>query len=235
MRLRPMERYGTALLVCGIAASVVYVAANIAAALHFPGYSTVNQTVSELSAIGAPSRSLWLWMATAYGVLLIAFGIGLAMAARGRRALRRVGYFLIADGLIGFAWPPMHLRGTTTSLTDAGHIAFTAIGVPLMLAAMFFGSKVFGNRFKIYSYVSVGTMLAFGALTSVFGPRIPKDLPTPFAGVYERISIGAFLAWMAVLAISMLRERARYDARRSNGRSEMTAFLGTAPVPAAHV
>jgi len=45
-----------ALLVCGVFASVVYVAGNTLGALRWPGYSWISQTISELSAIGAPSR-----------------------------------------------------------------------------------------------------------------------------------------------------------------------------------
>jgi len=45
-----------ALLSCGILSSLVYVAANVAGARRWREYSSVSQTVSELSAIGAPSR-----------------------------------------------------------------------------------------------------------------------------------------------------------------------------------
>jgi hypothetical protein len=203
---RRRQVFVSALLACGVGAAATYVAANIAGALRFPGYSTVSQTISELSAINAPSRSLWLVMVTAYSILLIAFGVGIWMIARQRRALRTVAIVLVADAVLGFAWPPMHLRGTTTSMTDVLHIAFTAISVPLMIAAMVFGAKAFGRRFEIYSYVSTVTMLAFGGLTSLSGPRIPKDLPTPFVGIWERISVAAFLVWLAVFAVELLRE-----------------------------
>jgi len=43
------------LLVCGILASLLYVAMNVIGAMMYDGYSSVSQTVSELSAIGAPS------------------------------------------------------------------------------------------------------------------------------------------------------------------------------------
>ena len=48
------------LLVSGILASLIYVVANIACAMRYEGYSSVSQTVSELSAIGAPTRTLWI-------------------------------------------------------------------------------------------------------------------------------------------------------------------------------
>jgi hypothetical protein len=193
------------LLASGILSSLLYVAMNIVGALRFEGYSSVSQTVSELSAIGAPSRPLWVPLAIAYGVLLIAFGLGVWASAGEKRALRVVGGVLIAYAAIGFAWPPMHLRGEGTSLTDTMHIAFTAVAVPLMLVIMGVGAGAFGKRFRIYSIVSLVILLGFGALTGLYGPRIPKDLPTPWVGVWERISIAAFMVWVIVLAIALLR------------------------------
>ena len=46
------------------------------------------------------------------------------------------------------------------------------------------------------------------------GSRIAANLPTPWVGVWERISIGAFLLWVAVLAIARLRVE---DAGASRG------------------
>src|SRR5207302_7372604 len=136
-------------------APLLYVAMNIVAAMQFKGYSSVSQTISELSAIGAPSRPLWVRLGIVYGVLVIAFGVGVWLSARGKRSLHVVGALLVADGLIGFAWPPMHLRGAGTSLTDAMHIAFTAVSVPLVLIAIGVGATAFGKRFRIYSIASI--------------------------------------------------------------------------------
>ena len=50
---RTMLRKG--LLMCGILSSLLYVAMNIFVPMQFEGYSYTSQTVSELSAIGAPT------------------------------------------------------------------------------------------------------------------------------------------------------------------------------------
>src|SRR5689334_18859181 len=64
------------LLLCGIASSLFYVGITVFVAMQSPGYSSMSQTISELSAIGAPTRNLWVWLATGYTVLVIAFGAG---------------------------------------------------------------------------------------------------------------------------------------------------------------
>jgi hypothetical protein len=48
-------------------------------------------------------------------------------------------------------------------------------------------------------------LVAFGVLTGLNGPRIGANLPTPWAGVWERINIGAYLLWVVVLAVGLLR------------------------------
>jgi hypothetical protein len=48
------------LLICGIASSLLYVAMTIVIAMLWKAYSSASQTISELSAIDAPTRSLWM-------------------------------------------------------------------------------------------------------------------------------------------------------------------------------
>ena len=69
------------LLGCGIASSLLYVGMNIAGALLYPGYDAFSQQVSELSAIGAPTRGWWVPVGVAYEILVIAFGVGVWLAA----------------------------------------------------------------------------------------------------------------------------------------------------------
>ena len=61
-----------ALLVCGIVGSLVYLAADVLGTLAWEGYHYTSQTISELSAIGAPSRPLFVPLGLAYAVLAIA-------------------------------------------------------------------------------------------------------------------------------------------------------------------
>jgi hypothetical protein len=195
----------TGLLACGALSSLLYVAMNVVAPLLYDGYSVTAQAVSELSAIGAPTRPLWLALAVVYALLVVAFGFGLRSSAGRDRHLRIAGTVLIAYAVFGVFWPPMHQRGVETSLTDLGHIVWTAITVPLMLVVIGYAAAALGRRFRIYSMFSVAIILGFGALTGMSGGRIPKDLPTPWLGVWERIGIAGFMLWVVVLAIALLR------------------------------
>src|SRR6266545_7839513 len=134
------------LLACGILSSVLYVAMTMLIARQWEGYSSASQTISELSAIGAPTRSLWLLPAALYTVLVTAFGWGVWTSAGRIRALRVAGGLIVAYGVLGLVWPfaPMHLREALaaggSTLSDTLHIVLGSVTVLLMLLAMAVGA-----------------------------------------------------------------------------------------------
>ena len=165
------------LLVCGVLSSLLYVAMTVFIAMQWEGYSSASQTISELSAIGAPTRSLWVLPGAFYTVLVTAFGWGVWKSAGRNRALRIVGGLIVAYGTLGLAWPfaPMHLREALAAgggtLSDTMHIVLAGVTVPLMLLAIGFGAGAFGKRFRLYSIASLVILAAFGALTFLDAPR----------------------------------------------------------------
>jgi len=200
------------LLVCGILSSLLYVAMNIFVPLQYKGYNAVSQTISELSAIDAPTRPLWLVLGFIYTLLVIAFGWGIWMSARKNRKLRISGGLLIAYGLSGFAWPfaPMHQREVLATgggtLADTMHLVLGGVTVLIYMIALGFGAAAFGKRFRVYSIATFVTLIGFGILVGLDGPKIGANQPTPWVGVTERIDIGVFLLWIMVLAIVILRD-----------------------------
>ena len=108
-------------------------------AREWQGYSSASQAVSELSAIGAPTRPLWAIPGALYTILVIAFGWGTWKSADGNQPLRRVGGLIVAYGALGLLWPfaSMHLRETLAAgggtASDTMHIALSAVTVVLML------------------------------------------------------------------------------------------------------
>jgi hypothetical protein len=61
------------LLYSGIASSVLYVAMNIIGVLQWEEYNPVTQSVSELFAIGSPSRPVWVVLGIVYQLLMTLF------------------------------------------------------------------------------------------------------------------------------------------------------------------
>ena len=197
------------LLVCGVLSSLLYLAMNVFVAMQWEGYSSVSQTISELSAIDAPTRSLWVPLGIVYALLLIAFGWGVQGSTRTSRSLRVTGALLIANGLFGLGWPPMHQREVLAAgggtLTDTMHIVWSTATVLLTMLTIGFGAAALGKRFRRYSIATMAILVVFGVLTGMDAPGVQANLPTPWLGVWERIMVAVDMLWVAVLAVTLLR------------------------------
>jgi hypothetical protein len=96
-------------------------------------------------------------------------------------------------------------------VADTLHLILGALTVLLMLSAIGSGAAAWGKRFRVYSVATLLIVLVFGILTGLGSPGIAANLPTPWLGLWERISIAAFLLWVIVLAIALLRGEMAYE------------------------
>lgn len=188
-----------------------YVFMNIVVPTQYPGYDSASQTVSELSAIDAPTRQFWFVLAIFYSLLFMAFGSGLWLSSKENRKLKYVAVIIIFDAVIGFFWPPMHRReiiaaggGTTT---DILHLAWSFVHLVLMLLMIGFGAAIFGKTFRVFSLVIVLIFIIFGILTARDSSGIENNLPTPYLGIWERINIGAYMLWVIIFSILMKKHK----------------------------
>jgi hypothetical protein len=195
------------LLICGILSSLLYVGTDILAGTLYPGYSFSNQAISELSAIGSPTRPLVAPILTIYIVLLIAFGLGVWRSAGRNRALRVTGGLWIVIGLIGLAWTPfpMHLGEPVSSLANTIHSIFAGVQVLSTLLAIGFGAVACRNWFRFYSIGTILTLLAAGVVGFGLAAAQGGIAPPQWFGVIERINVYGYLLWVAVLAVVLLR------------------------------
>lgn len=218
----PEHGGGTAkrfLLYCGILSSVWYTLMNIIVPVYFPGYKVVSQVISELSAVDAPSRTLWTLLGVPYTLLIIAFGLGVWQVAGTNHRLRIAGSLLVAYGALGVLWPfaPMHLRETLAAgagnWSDTMHIALGVVTQILYFLTLGFAAAALGRPFRLYSIITFATLLVFGVLTFLEAPGIAANRPTPLIGLWERINIAVFLLWIVVLAFLLLRREKHAPAR----------------------
>ena len=200
------------LLACGIVGAAFFLAMDFVAAFWlYPGYDYTAQQVSELSAIGAPSRDFWMTMGFPYAALSFAFALGVWRASAGRTSLAITAVLLALFALNALirGWvAPMHMRGVAFSTTDTMHIALSVVAVVLMVMFMTIGATAFGRGFRLFSILTLAAMLVAGGIVGTQVPAIAQGLPTPWMGLVERVSVYAPSLWITVLALMLLRENA---------------------------
>ena len=194
------------LLACGILEPILYIAGDFGMTAAYPGYSYFHQTVSELNAIGAPTRGLSIGLGIAESVLLILFGAGICLVARGDRKLSIVGAALVSLGVLGIwavQYASMQVRGTRQ---EGPHLLSGALGALLVIIAIGVAALAFRTRFRYYSLATIVVMVLFAAWGMKDAGRIEAGLATPWVGVIERVSFYSWHVWFLVLAFAVRRK-----------------------------
>lgn len=187
------------LLICGILAPIFFIGTDVIAGILYQGYNFIDQSISELSAIGAPTRSLVVPLNILYNVLLIAFVLGVWISADQNRLLRVTAVMILGNVVITLIWAffPMQL-GETVSILN---VILGAVSMIFFLLAIGFGAAAYRNWFRFYS---VGILVIFLVLT-IFGLMAA----THHIGVQERIMTYSYVLWLVVLSIVLLRIKNR--------------------------
>jgi len=209
MHGRSRNRLVSALLACGVVVAVVQIAGDVIAAALYPGYSYANQTVSELSAIGAPTRPFLAGVGFVFEALVLAFAVGVWLVADGKRSLKISAVLLAVFALNAFVWGlfPMQQRGSEMAATDVAHIVGAIVQVVTIVLFIAFGSGADGRWFRIFSIALILAILGAGALVGTQAGRIAAGAPTPFIGLIERVDFYGPSVWILVLAIELLRQQ----------------------------
>jgi len=203
-----------ALLACGIAYAVLYVVANdVVAASLYQGYSRLDQAVSELSATSAPTKSFLQTMLPAFTLLMLGFAFGVWRAAGERRLLRVAAVLLFASSVLGVMWlffpmtTRLEMKAGAMPGNDVGHLVLSGLTVALILSEMALTAAALGRVFRVFTAMCAAALLGFGALMSVGAAQVASG-STPNMGLFERLMLGGWLAWMSGLAVALLRRQA---------------------------
>ncbi len=218
----------TALLICGVLSTLLYLSMNVFIPMQWDSYSRALQPISELFAIGAPTRSVWVSLNVVYSLLVVAFGWGVRKTAQSNRRTRIAGTLLIVGGLLGLYIPPMHLRHEPFTLVDLLHAAWSVESLLMMPAVMGLAAASFGRKFLVYTIVTLAVWLVFGTLTFIDSLRLALHEPTSWIGVWERITFGAYMLWLVVFAALLLRHRQAEAHAISHPRAQDSALVTSA-------
>jgi hypothetical protein len=194
------------LLFCGVLSSLLYIVANdIVAAMSYPGYSRISQPISQLSATFAPSRTVLVPLIVLYTLLIIAFGIGVWQSARGKRLPRVTGGLVIAGGILGLAALAFPMTQLDLKSDRMHNILMGTVTPLLMFVTIGFGAAALGRWFRLYSILTIAMLLLGGALTGLQLAQIAAGETASWFGLTQRMLTWAWLLWVAVLGIVLLR------------------------------
>lgn len=191
----------SSLLACGILASILKVATDWVAGRRWRGYDFVAQSISHLSAIGSPTRSLVLPLDLLYDVLMVAFAVGIWSLAV-EDLLMRISAVLIAGNVIisffVILFLPMQINQGGSPSASTPHVALMATAMFFFLFAIGFGGAASDDWFRCYSF---GTLLAY-ILLAVARFLVPSPPSTKAkVGAQERTMVVGYLLWVVALAI----------------------------------
>lgn len=197
------DRTLSVLAFCGIIGPIFYTIVLITLGLLRPGYSHVTQSMSELGEVGGPNAIIMNTIGfPLLGFLLIAFAIGLHRGInKGEGSLLGPSLIVLSGGgLIGsgiFRCDPGCIDVTLVSKMHS--IMATIAAFAMIFAALAISYKVKNDQlwqdFQLYSLLTWIVTAIIASAYMVF---------EPWAGVFQRLSMGVSLLWIEIMAIRLL-------------------------------
>jgi len=191
---------GTRLLVlAGLVAPFVFIGVDLLTGSSWRGYDFAWRSISELSAVGSPVRRSAAPLFALVNVLTIAFGAGVWRSAGGV-ATRVVAAVIVANGVLALAaaFFPNQVGVPPRFLTPG--VLLAAASVLCVVIAMALAVFAFGGWLRVYS---ISALVAYLVLT-IIGYASQMQ---PRVGLQERLVAYTWMAWLGLLAATVLAGR----------------------------
>lgn len=171
------------------------------------GYSHIKQTISELTASGAPNADLLTILTTIYGFLLVVFSICTYIIFKRNKENKAttVGALLLIimelTSFVGYFLFPIDGAGTIMNFQNIMHIVVTGV-VVLCTIASSYSMGIGLMRSEKHKKIGI-LILTCAIIITVFGISTPAIMANNlgFSGLTERINIFSLQTWLFVLSI----------------------------------
>lgn len=195
MKLSEKNSLNKVLIICGILAPLLFIFTDILAGILYTGYNFIYQSLNELSAVGAPTRSLVVLLNLVYNLILIAFVLGIWVSSDRNRLLRITALMILGNAIVTLIWAffPMQLGEAPSNI----NVVLGALSMIFFLLAIGFGAATYKNWFRLFSIGILATFL----ILAIFGFIVA----TSSIGAQERTMTYSYVLWLAVLSILLLR------------------------------
>jgi hypothetical protein len=198
-------------VVGGALAPLAYLLAVAIGGWLTPGYSHVAGAVSALLMTGAAAATVLIPLFALYNALLMAFAFAVrdVLHEHGVRLSLVAPIALAVTALLGALMLiyPMDPSGVPASEAGRMHDWFSGVAAVARLIAVFAAARSLREHLAwrglaIYSYASLAVMIAAG-----FWAANATTEGSPWMGLAERVAMAAFLQWLFVFAVAVLRRR----------------------------
>ncbi len=201
----------TLAVVQGVSAPLIYLGVIAVGGAMRPGYSHLNQAVSELTEAGAPDRVPLSIALAAMEVCSIAFGLGyFALVHRLDRRLAASAGLMAVIGVIGlgFARFPMDPVGNAITFDGLMHLGIVTVSAlaaiaSVLLAWLGWRRVPAARALAVASFAVLAVMLTSGVISGYVGVNAAAGI-----GLWQRINTGAFGLWQIATAVFLLRHGA---------------------------
>lgn len=191
------------LALLGIAGTIFYFLHVIFGKMNYPGYSSLAQAVSDLTAATSPSKEIATNLSVIYGMFNVAAcTLFIVFYQEKVNKAFRVGIYLFATmswiSAVGYTLFSLSDSGYAGAFQDVMHMVVTVLVVPLSISSMIL--LVVGCfRSKLHRKLGIFTIviLSIMAIGSIGIGVVPID----YFGVAERLNVYSVVIYGAALSL----------------------------------
>lgn len=186
------------LAISGVIAPFLFTITVVILGLLRPGYSHVSQAISELGEVGAPNAAIQNANFVVFGLLSIAFAVGLHKGIGDGRGSK------IGPALVGSFGAVGAIGAGLFSLPSPLHEPLSVIGfISLIIATLVISRRlkqdVRWQSYRAYSLITGGIAVVLFVVL-VFG----RSNDSPYFGALQRIFLTPLFLWIELMAIHLL-------------------------------
>ena len=186
--------------ICGVLSLLSYLAMVIFSPLAYPGYDWMRMAVSELSAVGAPSRELAAQLNSLFGPCGIVSVMAVCVAVAGCRTGKlRLGVYCFAAMewlcMVGYSCFPWVSEADHLIFQNVMHLAITVLVVLLSIVSL----VLIAVSARKENLRSLGIWAGICLAAMLVGAVSTNALPQSIFGIFERLSTISAVVFNAVL------------------------------------
>ena len=193
------------LLICGIIAPLLNFITDRIVGGQIKGYSFSAQSISELSAIGSPKRTLFIILSFIVCLFITSFGIGVWIVSEQSILIRIIGLLIIGNsifGLIATIFFPIQYGKRPKFLNIGVLIMF--FSVLFFIFAIIIGAIAINGWFRIFSIAIPIAYILLAILRYATTSKRNNSNTVSLIGSQERTMSYSYLLWVVVFAFYLL-------------------------------